>query len=243
MKKPYTISAAQKTRLKRVITNYNQTIKRAIRAYGTKSEVLPNKLNLNEVLNNIHSASEYRSIYNEISQLRSYQQLKPAKLGDRETTEYTIKQIEKKEVKIRAQAQKIFKEAEKKATQAGRFPTDSDFIYQEIKYTHGDPKNYERLLTWLSTSNSRGKGETWRQNYLKALDAQYGNLAMAGEVEGYSDAVRMNQELYRKIASMNIADFLAMMLAFPSELEIGFVYNQDMLVERVERIYDIWNKI
>lgn len=124
----------------------------------------------------------------------------------------------------------------------GRFPTDRDLLLRNMQFSDKDKANYDRLREWLDIFPS--KVIQWKRNYLKAIE----NVMEGAIASGNDEAVLALEELHKKIATMDIEDFLIGQLLNPAGVEITYIYphrgeGENELADRINRIISDWDHL
>lgn len=99
----------------------------------------------------------------------------------------------------------------------GRFPSQRDYLIQEIGLQAGDEGNFQRIQDWLNSPGKLNRLTMWRDNYLKTV---YGNMESSlaiNDLTSYQYLI----DIYNHVQSLSLAEFALAQLVDGAQLGIG----------------------
>lgn len=235
------------SQLRREVKNYNARVRAFAKKHPTFN--VPPIVSYKESKRLITSKREYNKFIKDL-QSATAKSLTPSKSTGVSPYERRLRKRAKKDVTRRVRLEEARQNKRLSAIQniqvdtaPGRFPTESRILSGEIGLIEGSPENLSKLEEWIN--NNRNKAELWKENYLKSIINSMGGL-----LDGFSDeAMELLEELYQKISTMDLEDFLIGQLVASEELAIQYVYSNpkvggvDEYASRLERIISKWDEI
>lgn len=238
-------TSSLQSQLRREVKNYNARIRAFAKKHPTFN--VPPIVSYKESKRLITSKREYNKFIKDLKSATS-KSLTPSKSTGVSPYERRLRKRAKQDVNKRVRLEEARQKKRLSAIQniqvdtaPGRFPTERRLLAMEMGLIEGDPGNLEKLERWLN--ENRNKSEQWRQNYLKAIIK-----SMTDFSGGYTtDAIDALENLYQKVSTMDLEDFLIGQLVEGEALDIKYIYpnkatgRSDEYSEALNYINRLWD--
>lgn len=99
----------------------------------------------------------------------------------------------------------------------GRFPSQRDYLIQEIGLKAGDEGNFQRIQDWLNNPGKLNRLTMWRDNYLKTVKGNMESALAINDLTSYQYLI----DIYNHVQSLSLAEFALAQLVDGAQLGIG----------------------